>query len=135
MRYWRLRDRCSVAVFRMLSMDAVPVFIAWRRFIYFLTGLDYGGDAKLSAAVYKFKCHHRCVVFIDRHGIEERFPMLSWLQMASSYHLRGYLLIAPLMTKVFAYVLIRMLVTIFLPASYITVCCGGHRNGCWRCVL
>ena len=117
--------RAPVASFRYVIMGTVGAcfYLLGVGFIYFSTGtLNMADAAKLLPAVYNSNAIVAAAVFIViGMGLKMAlFPMHSWLPDAYTYAPSAVIsLIAPLMTKVFAYVLIRMLVSVFLPA-YLT---------------
>jgi multicomponent Na+:H+ antiporter subunit D len=115
-------DRAPVASFRYLILGSIAgsFYVLGVGFLYFSTGsLNMADVAQRLPALY----HSRAVVaavtliFIALGLKMALFPLHLWLPDVYTYAPSAITgLIAPIMTKVAAYVVIRMLLTVFQPA-------------------
>jgi len=119
--------RAPVASFRYVIMGTVGAcfYLLGVGFIYFSTGtLNMADAAEILPALQNSSAIVAAAVFIViGMGLKMAlFPMHSWLPDSYTYAPSAVIsLIAPLMTKVFAYVLIRMFISVFLPAYFTDV--------------
>ncbi len=114
-------DKAPVAVIRYVIIGTVGAcfYLLGVGFLYFATGsLNMADVAQLLPALHNSKLVIAAAVFIVI-GMALKmalFPFHIWLPDVYTYAPSGVInFVAPLMTKVGAYVLIRMLVTVFLP--------------------
>ncbi|MBM4452009.1 MAG: monovalent cation/H+ antiporter subunit D family protein [Chloroflexi bacterium] len=118
-------DKAPVAVIRYIIMGTIGAcfYLLGVGFIYFATGsLNMGDVARILPSIYGSRLIVVAVTFIVI-GMALKmalFPLHIWLPDVYTYSPSAVIaLIAPIMTKVGAYVLIRMLVSVFLP-NYLT---------------
>ncbi|MDD5700520.1 MAG: monovalent cation/H+ antiporter subunit D family protein [Dehalococcoidales bacterium] len=118
-------DKAPVAIIRYVILGTVGAcfYLLGVGFLYFATGslnmADVAGilpelaDSRLVAAAAAF-------IVIGLGLKMALFPFHIWLPDAYTYSPSGVItFVAPLMTKVFAYVIIRMLISVFMP-GYLT---------------
>ena len=115
-------DKAPVAVIRYVIMGTIGAcfYLLGVGFIYFATGsLNMADVAQLLPGLYGSRLIVAAAVFIVV-GMALKmalFPFHIWLPDVYTYAPSGVItFVAPLMTKVGAYVLIRMLITVFLPS-------------------
>jgi len=118
-------DKAPVAVIRYVIMGTIGAcfYLLGVGFIYFATGsLNMGDVARILPGIYGSRLIVVAMTFIVI-GMALKmalFPLHIWLPDVYTYSPSAVVaLIAPIMTKVGAYVLIRMLVSVFLP-NYLT---------------
>ena len=114
-------DKAPVAVFRYIIIGTLGAcfYLLGVGFLYFATGsLNMADVASLLPGLYGSRLIVVAAVFIVM-GMALKmalFPFHIWLPDVYTYAPSGVItFVAPLMTKVGAYVLIRMLVSVFLP--------------------
>lgn len=115
-------DRAPVASFRYLILGSIAgsFYVLGVGFLYFSTGsLNMADVAQRLPALYQSRAVAAAAIFIFiALGLKMAlFPLHLWLPDVYTYAPSAVTaLIAPIMTKVSAYVLIRMLLTVFQPA-------------------
>jgi multicomponent Na+:H+ antiporter subunit D len=115
-------EKAPVAAFRYLMLGSIggSFYLLGVGFIYFSTGsLNMADVAQRLPALYESKSIVAAVTFIVIGlGLKMAlFPLHLWLPDAYTYAPSAVSgLIAPIMTKVAAYALIRMLISVFQPA-------------------
>ncbi len=115
-------ERAPVAAFRYLMLGSIggSFYLLGVGFIYFSTGsLNMADVAQRLPALYESRSIIAAVTFIVIGlGLKMAlFPLHLWLPDAYTYAPSAVSgLIAPIMTKVAAYVIIRLLITVFQPA-------------------
>jgi multicomponent Na+:H+ antiporter subunit D len=114
-------DKAPVAVFRYIIMGTIGAcfYLLGVGFLYFATGsLNMADVARLLPGLYESRLIVAAAVFIII-GMALKmalFPFHIWLPDVYTYAPSGVItFVAPLMTKVGAYVVIRMLVSVFMP--------------------
>jgi multicomponent Na+:H+ antiporter subunit D len=114
-------DKAPVAVFRYIIIGTIGAcfYLLGVGFLYFATGsLNMADVARLLPGLYESRLVVAAAVFIVL-GMALKmalFPFHIWLPDVYTYAPSGVInFVAPLMTKVGAYVIIRMLVSVFLP--------------------
>jgi len=114
-------DKAPVAVIRYIILGTVGAcfYLLGVGFLYFVTGsLNMADVASLLPGLYGSRLVIAAAVFIViGAGLKMAlFPFHIWLPDVYTYAPSGVItFVAPLMTKVGAYILIRMVVTVFLP--------------------
>lgn len=118
-------DKAPVAVIRYVIMGTIGAcfYLLGVGFIYFATGsLNMGDIAQILPSIYGSRLIVAAAAFIVI-GMALKmalFPFHIWLPDVYTYSSSAAVaLIAPIMTKVGAYVIIRMLISVFLP-DYLT---------------
>lgn len=115
-------DKAPVAAFRYLMLGSIggSFYLLGVGFIYFSTGsLNMADVAQRLPALYESRSIVAAVTFIVIGlGLKMAlFPLHLWLPDAYTYAPSAVSgLIAPIMTKVAAYAIIRLLITVFQPA-------------------
>jgi multicomponent Na+:H+ antiporter subunit D len=118
-------EKAPVAVFRYIILGTVGAYfyLLGVGFIYFSTGsLNMADVAQILPGLSDSRLVAAAAVFIVIGlGLKMAlFPFHIWLPDAYTYSPSGVItFVAPLMTKVFAYVIIRMLISVFMP-GYLT---------------
>jgi len=114
-------DKAPIAVFRYVIIGTIGAcfYLLGVGFIYFATGsLNMADVAQILPSLYGSRLIVVAAVFIVI-GMALKmalFPLHMWLPDVYTYSPSAVIaLIAPIMTKVGAYVLIRMLISVFLP--------------------
>lgn len=118
-------DKAPIAIIRYIILGTVGTgfYLLGVGFIYFTVGsLNMADIAQILPDLVDSRLLVTAAVFIVV-GISLKmalFPFHIWLPDAYTYALPGVItFIAPLMTKVFAYIIIRMLISVF-PPNYLT---------------
>lgn len=114
-------DKAPVAVMRYVFVGTIAAcfYLLGVGFIYFATGtLNMSDAARILPGVYGSRLIVAAAAFIVI-GMALKmalFPLHTWLPDVYTYSPSGVIVfVAPLMTKVAAYVLIRMLLSVFMP--------------------
>jgi multicomponent Na+:H+ antiporter subunit D len=117
-------ERSPVAAFRYLLLGTIggTFYLLGVGFIYFSTGsLNMADVARLLPAIYESRAVMAAATFIVIGlGLKMAlFPLHIWLPDAYTYAPSAVTgLIAPIMTKVAAYALVRMFLTVFQPVYF-----------------